>query len=931
MNDKYNLILEKLYGVDCNKKPKEIIEELKDKITGEKSFKTDTYKDEENAGIFIKYISKDKENTITNLCIAAGLPNEEFDRAEKSYLSEIKDNRKDYKYILKGDLLGGALAQYAGIMAEGYIENHQIITYNSFGLGNLLEFKGNEFLGYEIGLLYYLNSIFYKDSKMTILRNELVYKGIIKDGNINDEFRRQGGQRLNAKRMQEVLIKIFNKILDLEEKEVKDLVEDSFNPLIIERKMRFIDNYRKYKERTQEEKSNIINYIMSDNIPSRLLKHVGFVYVVDDDLKSINRRLDDKTKKWIKKLEKDQLEYLLIHKFDLFDPFILDKESGNCESAINRLRKEPELGNMTNNISLDYLRSLVKDIIVDLHNKDKEFLKEVFKFTRRGRKQEVIKIVKDRLRHSLKLMKKLDMVDSSLQSFESRYLRENSDIFTENDRIYILAQPVLEQLERRMKYSEIQQLWNWELNSDNALLILGTKLEGDAELIEYHDTDESRKFNNEERRLKVQLEEPSQNRLYGSHKQRSNYRQELDNEYFVEDKEIYQFKNTHGLGFEILSQYTNPEWTIKLDAKDISGTYREVDKIKGKRKVGGEKYYGQNIVYKPSRYELVYLYGPNNEDKLIIDGFKNGDYGINLKDKVKENKDEKVPITYTPHRVRSKPFEFKILEKLEITKSIYDHTRVTIKGAIDEDNAKEYERKLDVEDPKLVMTYNNQDHKILFKGIIEAYDLEFKRHEYYLTIKAVSYSIFLKRARPNRIYQNLGTTYSQVLDKLMEDNPKFNIVFADDAQAQTPLTTKDYPLVLQYKESEWDFLKRISSYLNLPVIVDDTKDDQEGINILLGTHIGKAKELDNISGVEIKKTRRKNHKIHYYKVDCHEHFRSKEVFDIGKKVKYRLTNQEERTIDLVIIKNKIYVEEGVLCSDLTLVREEEINILQERR
>ncbi|SKA12276.1 hypothetical protein, partial [Selenihalanaerobacter shriftii] len=697
----------------------------------------------------------------------------------------------------------------------------------------------------------------------------------------------------------------WEQIKESEKKKKKLMIDELFNVKIVERIAKLNDKYNLYK--TRENERDLINYSNSYDAVGTIFNHIGPCKLVDENFKA-NQGIRVDLWEAIKTYKNNKLEIVRQHRLNIFYPYVKVKlkEGGNFRHAKNRFRENAKVGDITNNVSKDYLCSVTKLIFKEYVNAIPNFTKELFqKYIRSGKsKRHLKRYLKGMLQHSAWLQhRQLDInADYSLQNYaqyqddktENSYvnayiLKDESAIkaLNNNNKTYRLDVSIFKQLQR-IGYNEINELWEWKLTNKGAFLLLGTRgIDSKDKLTDYGEG-----INNQEVRLKVELEEPSQNRLYGSHKQRSNYRQELDNEYFVEDKEIYQFKNTHGLGFQILSQYTNPEQTIKLDAKDISGTYREVDKIKGKRKVGGEKYYGQNIVYKPSRYELVYLYGPNNEDKLIIDGFKNGDYGINLKDKVREAKDEKAPITYTPHRVRSKPFEFKILEKLEITKSIYDHTRVTIKGVIDEDNAKEYERKLDVKDPKLVMTYNNQDHKILFKGIIEAYDLEFKRREYYLTIKAVSYSKLLKRARRNRIYQNLGTTYGQVSDKLMEDNPKFNIVFADDAQAQTPLTTKDYPLILQYKESEWDFLKRISSYLNLPVIVDDTKDDQEGINILLGTHIGKAKELDNISVVEIKKTRRKNHKFHYYKVDCHEHFRSKEVFDIGKKVKYRLTNQE---------------------------------------
>ena len=49
------------------------------------------------------------------------------------------------------------------------------------------------------------------------------------------------------------------------------------NHLIIERKMRFIDAYKNYQARikTSGSKENIINYLSSDNLCSKLFKQIG--------------------------------------------------------------------------------------------------------------------------------------------------------------------------------------------------------------------------------------------------------------------------------------------------------------------------------------------------------------------------------------------------------------------------------------------------------------------------------------------------------------------------------------------------------------------------------------------------------------------------------------------------------------------------------
>ncbi|WP_018249137.1 contractile injection system protein, VgrG/Pvc8 family [Orenia marismortui] len=297
-----------------------------------------------------------------------------------------------------------------------------------------------------------------------------------------------------------------------------------------------------------------------------------------------------------------------------------------------------------------------------------------------------------------------------------------------------------------------------------------------------------------------------------------------------------------------------------------------------------------------------------------------------------QRKSDDLPITYTSkYKIKFDNFEFIALDKFEIKKSIYDHSKVSIAGVISEDNLADYERYLEQQDPKLVITYDNDDSKILFKGIIKNYSFAYKNHDYFLNLEGISYSSLLSKRRNNRIYQNLETTYQEVFDQLMEANSEFNLTFADDSLGTTPLVSADYPVVLQYKESEWDFIRRIASYLNQLVIVDDTKDNSEKINIQVGPHNAPAKELNNVFGAKRKKTARKNIKFNYYKVKGHEHFRSDNIFDVGKKVNYKLSNQSEDTIELIIIKNRIYIANGILSSDLTLLREDEINLAKERR
>ncbi|QTL98669.1 hypothetical protein GM661_12195 [Iocasia frigidifontis] len=936
-------IARNIFGIDLSKENTAILKEIGKKIRTEKKFKADIYQDEEKKSLVINYDSSGLDYKLVNLCAAIGIPNEEFDRAEKVYRQEVEENGEEYQYTLKAYSAGGALAQYAGLMSEGYLPNYQVINYNPLGIGKMLKFNGNEFLGYKIGLDYYLSKILQGNNSMNILLYELIDRGVIKYGNISSEYRNQYAQTINSLKMKRLLYSVYQDKFNLSEKQAKEIIDKNFNPLIIERKMRLIDRYQAYESRVRGGEGNydnIINYIISDDIIANLFEKAGASYIVDKDLKGFEKGKNPTLINRIKKLKEEELEKELKTRLDQFVPFLLLKENANGGSAVNRLRRKPAVGNMTNKLSQDYLQALIKDIVLDLNKKDKNVLKELFKRSRRGHSDYFLEIIKDRLRHSMKSQKKLAEDE---RVFKSRYLQEKPELLTEKDKVYPLAQAALEQMEE-MNNAELQDLYNWEIRGDGIELILcPQKEEEEVKVIEYYSSDSALKFDNQEKRLKLECQDPSKNRIYGSNRQ-GNYFPEKDIEYLVSEDEVYEFNNTQGLGFTIFSPYTSPEKIIKIDGITIDRQYEEIDRDEaniGKRtKTLRDSYFGDNIILrdKKSIYgepcgELIYFYGPEKKDELIIEGFQNGDYGIKLREKIRSKEEKAAALTYTEHQLKIEPFEFAILNKFKISREIYQHSVLEVQGVIKKENRHKYYQYLrEQEDPTITITYDNDDRKILFKGIIEEFGLGTRENQtHYLRIKAFSYSKLLARRRRNRVFQNIGTSYQGVFDKIKSQNLEFHIDFADTSVASTPLINEDYPVVIQYKESEWDFIKRLATYVNQILIVDDTKDNQEIINIQAGPHNNVAQELNNIAGGEGRKTGRKNTKYKYYRIKEHEHYRSDDIFQIGKKVNYRISNKTKETLELIIIKNVIYLKNQRLCSDLIMVKEEDIKLVKEIR
>ncbi|NLM96084.1 MAG: hypothetical protein GX175_00410, partial [Halanaerobiaceae bacterium] len=571
MGDNFNLVLEKIFGINPDSDNDEILKKLDNEIKSEKRINTFVHKNEDENEIVINFSPDENTNKITNLCIAAGLPNDDFDRAEKIYKSIVKEAGNDYNYTLQGVANTGSYAQYAGIMAEGSVNNQQVLTYNSYGLKSFTEFNGNEFLGYKIGILYYLNGAFSKNLGSIQIYNELVNEGVINKGNISGRYR--SGDTIKTSNMKAVIFKILNRLLELDESEVEELVENHFNPLIVERKMRFIDKYQQYLNNNGD---YLINYIMSYNIPARLFPHIGSSYFVDASLKQSESGISPALMNRIEELEEDRLDSLINPHYECFQPYVLLKAGANGETALNRSGSKPQIGNICSNVSLDYLKALVKDIVLDLEKKDKDILKKLFRYHRIQGSSAMLEVIKDRLRYSMFLQKKT----AEYNLYKSEYFKENRDLFNENDKIYLLDEAVLEQLESRMSKEELNQLYQWELTGEGIFLILCGKEESEDEnsgkqddsIIEYHGSDSKQKFDNSEERLKLESNEPSRNRIYGSSRQ-GRYIEELDNEYLLKDEDAYQFNNSQGAGFEILSENTSPERKIKIDGRDISIEY----------------------------------------------------------------------------------------------------------------------------------------------------------------------------------------------------------------------------------------------------------------------------------------------------------------------------------------------------------------------
>lgn len=162
-------------------------------------------------------------------------------------------------------------------------------------------------------------------------------------------------------------------------------------------------------------------------------------------------------------------------------------------------------------------------------------------------------------------------------------------------------------------------------------------------------------------------------------------------------------------------------------------------------------------------------------------------------------------MTNDPTRIKIPQFDVDGIIELLIQKRINSHSRLYLKAVISEGKKTEYIQKATES-----ITVSIEGEEALFSGLIEDINVSCNGDVYYLEIHAVSKSFLLDSEKKSRSFQESGMSYKAIAEELAKEN-KVDIKFeAKEASVEN--------LLLQYEETNWEFLKRIASHNNSPLI-----------------------------------------------------------------------------------------------------------------
>ncbi|KOS61841.1 hypothetical protein FJQ98_18620 [Lysinibacillus agricola] len=185
------------------------------------------------------------------------------------------------------------------------------------------------------------------------------------------------------------------------------------------------------------------------------------------------------------------------------------------------------------------------------------------------------------------------------------------------------------------------------------------------------------------------------------------------------------------------------------------------------------------------------------------------------------------------HNLQVLPFKLVSIQELTLTKKMNEHATLRFTGIVPEEVRDQY---VEMTEVYSAIEVNQLDHlgapTPLFKGVILGVKVHSIRGIYYIEVEAASNTYFLDIQKKNRSYQDKELTYSSLFKLMSPYYPGLDII--DEATKGGKLGK----FTLQYRETDWQFLKRLASRYNTGLVPAATFDKPK---FHFGVPAGKAK------------------------------------------------------------------------------------------
>lgn len=168
---------------------------------------------------------------------------------------------------------------------------------------------------------------------------------------------------------------------------------------------------------------------------------------------------------------------------------------------------------------------------------------------------------------------------------------------------------------------------------------------------------------------------------------------------------------------------------------------------------------------------------------------------------------------YTQGDILISPYKFQKITKLKLVRELNEHAKLCISGIIDEENVDKYVETADGESSIAISVKDDKNSVTnVFQGIVTNIQVNAEQEVRTLEIEALSRTFLMDIKKHNRTFQNKNSSYGDVLN--IVNKGYSNISMMDNVTNETKIDK----LIVQYEETDWEFVRRLASHFNVPVV-----------------------------------------------------------------------------------------------------------------
>ena len=253
-----------------------------------------------------------------------------------------------------------------------------------------------------------------------------------------------------------------------------------------------------------------------------------------------------------------------------------------------------------------------------------------------------------------------------------------------------------------------------------------------------------------------------------------------------------------------------------------------------------------------------------------------------------------------------------VIQEFVLDENINEHQKLEIQLEMDDEQRKNLERIIEKEDVGIEIELANTDKDVkrkVFSGIVDYFEiLDYGSYGCRILMKAFSKSVFFdrKNEKKYRVFQDTSLMFSDIINEINKDytEKRLEIKYSDIAKKQIGT------LVVQFDETDWEFLVRLASQLKTGMFVIE-----QGIILFGMVEMGEIKK-ENKYFSDYSLVR--DYKNLYYKVQ------SNKVINLGDTVSiFENTGENEGNNEKAsgnkgnfsVLKTRIFLKDFILKSE----------------